>query len=158
MTISGWPPGFDPDEIRTDQPAGAARLKWVIVVDAGLPTGLLVNAAACMAAAVGRSVAGLIGPPGHDGTGRPHAGLPWAGCSILAGDTDTIRDLRDRAGGRDDLLVGDMPQSAQTSRVYDDYLVTLAATDAASLSYYAVSVLGPRDKIDKLVGKLPLLR
>jgi hypothetical protein len=34
----------------------------------------------------------------------------------------------------------------------------VASTEAADLTYYAVSIVGPRNKVDKLVGKLSLLR
>jgi hypothetical protein len=51
-----------------------------------------------------------------------------------------------------------MPRAAQTSRVYDEYLASLAETGEDALGYHAVSLAGPRNKIDKLVGKLPLLR
>jgi hypothetical protein len=151
-------PRFAPEEIRTDLPTRAARLKWVIVVDGDLGLGLIANAAACMAAAVGHAVPTLLGPPGHDGGGRQHVGLPWMGCSILAGDSTTVGEIRNKAIGKDGLLVVDMPEPAQTSRVYDEYLAALTAVDGADLRYYAVSIVGPRNKIDKLVGKLPLLR
>ncbi|SDH29257.1 Protein of unknown function [Sinosporangium album] len=151
-------PTLSPEEIRTDLPTRQAKLKWVIVVDESLSTGLVVNAAVCMAAAVGHAIPGVLGPEGKDASGSVHVGLPWAGCSILASDAETIHKLRSKAAEKDGLLVVDMPLPAQTSRVYDEYLGTLAETPADEVVYYAVSIIGPRNKVDKLVGKLPLLR
>ncbi|PRY37959.1 DUF2000 domain-containing protein [Umezawaea tangerina] len=147
-----------PDEIRTDLPTRHAKLKWVMVVDVALGAGLIANAAVCMAAAVGNAVPTLLGPGTTDASGSHHPGLPWTGCSILAGDADKVREIRAKAASKEGLLVVDMPEQAQTSRVYDEYLAAVAGTEAADLTYYAVSVVGPRNKVDKLVGGLPLLR
>ncbi|WNV88501.1 DUF2000 domain-containing protein [Umezawaea sp. Da 62-37] len=147
-----------PDEIRTDLPTRHAKLKWVMVVDTALGAGLIANAAVCMAAAVGNAIPTLLGPGTTDASGSHHPGLPWTGCSILAGDVDKVREIRAKAAAKDGLLVVDMPEQAQTSRVYDEYLAAVAGTEAADLTYYAVSVVGPRNKVDKLVGGLPLLR
>ncbi|MCS7477324.1 DUF2000 domain-containing protein [Umezawaea endophytica] len=151
-------PALEPHEIRTDLPTRNARLKWVMVVDTALGAGLLANAAVCMAAAVGNAIPTLLGPGTTDASGTHHPGLPWTGCSILAGDSVTVGEVRAKAMTREGLLVVDMPEQAQTSRVYDEYLAAVASTEAADLTYYAVSIVGPRNKVDKLVGKLSLLR
>jgi uncharacterized protein DUF2000 len=151
-------PRLEPDEIRTDLPTRNARLKWVMVVDTALGAGLIANAAVCMAAAVGHAIPTLLGPGTTDASGTHHPGLPWTGCSILAGDAATVGEIRAKAMTKEGLLVVDMPEQAQTSRVYDEYLAAVAGTAAADLTYYAVSIVGPRNKVDKLVGKLSLLR
>jgi hypothetical protein len=48
-----------------------------------------------------------------------------------------------------------MPSIAQSVRVYDEYVEQLSRTDG--VGYYAVSLIGPRNKVDKIVRKLPLL-
>lgn len=152
-------PRFEPAEIRTDQPTRAARLKWVIVVDARIGIGAAVNAAACVAAAVGHAVDGLLGPAAADADGGHHPGLPWAGCAILAApDADAVRAVRTRAAAREDLLVVDMPHAAQDTRVYDEYRALLATTPTATLDLLAVAIVGPRNPVDRIVGRLPLLR
>ncbi|WP_405818359.1 DUF2000 domain-containing protein [Streptomyces sp. NBC_00838] len=144
--------------VRTDLSTRHAPLKWVVVVDEDLPAGRAVNAAACMAAAVGKALPDLLGGDGHDGSGHPHPGLPWAGCSVLAADAATLHALREKAAAKEDVFVVDMPEPAQTSRIYDEYLDLLAGTKHEDLTYHAVSLVGPRNRIGKLVGKLPLLR
>jgi hypothetical protein len=57
-----------------------------------------------------------------------------------------------------ELLVVDMPAAAQATRVYDDYLDDVAKTAAESLALFAVSVIGPRNRVAKLVRWLELLR
>ena len=148
-------PAFAPDEIRIDRSTREARLKWVMVVDRDLNPGLIANAVGCLAAAVGHAVPTLLGPGGADAVGQFHPGLPWTGCSILAADRAKLASVRAKAVDKVGLHVVDMPEPAQTSRVYQDYLDTLAKSD--ELSYYAISLVGPRTMVDKLVGGLRLL-
>ncbi|SFE40620.1 Protein of unknown function [Actinacidiphila alni] len=145
-------------DVRTDLSTRQAKLKWVIVVDEALPAGRLVNAAACMAASVGRELPELVGPGGADASGADHPGLPWAGCSVLAADADTLRELRGKAAAKEGVLVVDMPEAAQTARIYDQYLELLAGTKGEDVVYTAISLVGPRNAVDRLVGRLPLLR
>ena len=149
--------GFEPDEIRTGESTRSARLKWVIVVDSALPAGRAVNAAVCVAAATGTAVAGLLGPDVKDADGSAHPGLPWAGCTILGATTAELSELRAKAAASEGVYVADMPSAAQLTRVYDEYLDHVSAASAEQLSYYAVSMVGPRNRIDKLVKRLSLL-
>ncbi|MDQ2586594.1 DUF2000 domain-containing protein [Saccharothrix yanglingensis] len=147
--------GFEPQEIDLLQPTRAARLKWVVVVDSALPPGRAVNAAVCVASATARSVAGLLGPDGEDATGSAHPGLPWAGCTVLAATGDRLAALRAKAADSPGVFVADMPVQAQRTRVYDDYLRQLS--EASDVEYLVVSVVGPRNRVDKLVKGLELM-
>ncbi len=149
--------GFAPDEIDTSAPTRAARLKWVVVVNEALTPGLAVNAAVCVAAATGQAVPGLLGPDGTDADGAVHPGLPWAGCTVLGAAAEQLRELRAKAAGSPEVFVVDMPDLAQQVRVYDEYLRGLSDVAQAGLEYLAVGLIGPRNRIDKLVKKLPLL-
>lgn len=149
--------GFDPAEVQTGEPTRSARLKWVIVVDAGLPIGRIVNAAACVAAATSPAVSGLLAQGGLDADGTSHPGLPWAGCTILAAEAEKLRQVRDRADRRADIFVTDMPLVAQETRVYDEYLEQLATLPSNEIGYGAVSMVGPRKSVDRIVGGLGLL-
>lgn len=150
-------PGWLPEEVVLDQPTRSSRLRWVLLVDADLPAGVAVNAAACTAAQVGSAVAGLLGPGGPDADGGVHPGLPWAGCTVLAASPQELLDLRTRAAGLEGVLVSDMPDGAQTHRVYADYLQELARSPTGELGLRAVSLLGPRNRIDRLTKRLSLL-
>jgi hypothetical protein len=149
--------GFEPHEIQTSLPTRSARLKWVIVVDAHLPTGRMVNAAVCVAAATAHAVNGLLGPGGADSAASGHAGLPWAGCSVLGGDAETLRRVRASAEAQPEVHVADMPLAAQETRVYGDYLTELAGSAPDQIAYLAVSLVGPRKRVDRIVGGLKLL-
>ena len=127
----------------------------MVVVDAELPAGRVVNAAVCVSAATAAGVPGLLGPDATDAAGSGHPGLPWAGCSVLAAPADQLAAIRARAAGSPGVFVADMPVAAQLTRVYDEYLAQVRAP--GELAYCAVSIVGPRNRVDKIVGKLPLL-
>jgi hypothetical protein len=149
--------GFAPDEIDTAAPTRAARLKWVIVVDDSIPLGRAVNAAVCVASATARGVAGLLGPGVTDPAGETHPGLPWAGCTVLSASGDTLRAIRAKGIAHEATFVADMPRAAQETRVYDEYLEEMASADPLTTEYLAVSLVGPKNRIDKIVGRLPLM-
>ena len=62
-----------------------------------------------------------------------------------------------RAAASPDVLLVDMPAAAQAHRVYDHYLAELASTDPADLAVCAFSVVGPRNRVDKITKRLALL-
>src|SRR4051812_16783636 len=101
-------PAFAPSEIRTDEPTRSARLKWVIVLNSAAPAGQQVNAAACMAAATGSAVVGILGPAGRSADEIELPGLPWAGCSILAATPEQLAGLAQKAWGSEGMFVAGM--------------------------------------------------
>src|ERR1700742_4224169 len=122
-------PAFAPDEIRIDRSTRDARLKWVMVVDRDLNPGLIANAVGCLAAPVGHAVPPPLRPGAGGAVGQFPPGLPWTGCSILAADRAKVAAVRAKAVDKVGLHVVDMPEPAQTSRVYQEYLDTLAKSD-----------------------------
>ncbi len=52
----------------------------------------------------------------------------------------------------------DTPASAQTNRVYAEYLAELSGTQDDALRLRALSLFGPKNRISKLTGKLELLQ
>ena len=155
--MSTAPVGYAEDEIDTAAPTRSARLKWVVVVDETLPSARAGNPAVCGAAATGAQVAGLLGPAAQDSSGSEHPGLPWAGCTVLAADAATLRMIRAKAEAHEGTFVADMPAAAQDTRVYDEYREVLGATAPELVEYLAVGLIGPRNRIDKIVGRLRLL-
>ncbi|MGD8195763.1 DUF2000 domain-containing protein [Herbiconiux sp. P18] len=158
-------PAYRPEEILTHESTRSARLKWVVVVDSALEAGRLTNAVACVAAATGEAVRGLQGPAGADASGFEHPGLAWAGCTLLGASAEQLAAVRARAVTAADaatdpdeaLWIADMPLAAQTTRVYDDYLAELSRTEPGALQSLALSIVGPRATVDRLVKKLKLL-
>lgn len=150
-------PSYSSDEIITSESTRSSRLKWVIVVDSELPQGRLANAVACVAASTGDAIAGMLGADSPDASGYLHPGLPWAGCTILGASAERLANTRAKAVAAEGVWVGDMPLHAQITRVYDDYETELATTDPDDLHALALSIVGPRETVDRIVKKLRLL-
>lgn len=149
--------GFSPEEIDTSAPTRAAKLKWVVVVNEDLPPGLAANAAICTAAATAPNIAGILGDGAEDADGFLHPGLPWAGCTVLVANAQTLRTIRAKGAAHEHTFVADMPAAAQQTRVYDEYRASVAMSRADEIEYYAVSLVGPRNRVDRIIGHLPLL-
>ena len=149
--------GFAPDEIDQSASTRDVPFKWVVVVDQALPAGRAVNAAVCVAGATTQRTVGLLGEDAVDADDSTHPGLPWVGCTVLGAPAQRLTDLRRQAVAQPGVAVIDMPTQAQHTRVYDDYLYAVGNSRGADLSYYAVSLFGPRRIIDKLVKGLSLL-
>ncbi|TNC21281.1 DUF2000 domain-containing protein [Amycolatopsis alkalitolerans] len=145
-------------DVREGAGIRTAKLKWVIVADQSLGPGLVANATACLGAAVAAVLPGMVGAEVTDASGSPHPGLPWSGCSILAADAEKVCEIRAKAMTKDSLFVADMSKQAQASHSYPEYRTAIEGGEEGDLSYYAVSLVGPRNRIGKLVGGLPLLR
>ena len=77
---------------------------------------------------------------------------------MLTASPAALAGVRAKAAADDGVLVVDMPASAQSNRVYDDYRTELAGTKPEDLAVSAVSIIGPRNKVAKLVKNLSLLR
>jgi peptidyl-tRNA hydrolase len=149
--------GFAPEETDFSLSTRQARLKWVVVVNADLPPGRAANAAVCAAAPTVAAVPGLLGAEATDAEGAVHPGLPWVGCSVLVADSAALRTIRTKAASSADTFVADVPATAQSTRVYSDFIAAVGKTQTEDMDYCAISIVGPRNRVDKIVGKLPLM-
>ncbi|MEU0186523.1 DUF2000 domain-containing protein [Streptomyces sp. NPDC006207] len=155
--MPGMAVGFAPEEVDLDLSTRDARLKWVVVVDEALPAGRASNAAVCVAAPTAARVPGLLGVDVTDAEGNVHPALPWVGCTVLTADAAALRAIRAKAGASADVFVADMPAAAQRTLVYTDYRDAVGRTSAEAMEYCAVSIVGPRNRVNKIVGRLPLM-
>lgn len=157
MMMTDGAVGFTADEVATSESTRSARLKWVIVVDETIAPGLQVNAAVCVAAATAAGVTNLLAGDVTDADGARHPGLPWAGCSILVASPDQLVALRVKVDATEGLFVADMPAAAQETRVYDEFAERIAETPTSEVRALAMSVVGPRRDVDRLVRRLSLM-
>lgn len=135
-----------------------ATKKCVIVVDAELPAGLMVNAAACLAVTLGSAVEGVVGEDATDGSGMVHAGLIPTGIAILRADAEAVKQIRTKAEGIEGVFVADFTDAAQRPKDYTEYLENVSKIPSEELRYYGVGFYGDKKAINKLTGGLPLLR
>lgn len=131
--------------------------KCVIVVNHSLAIGLAANAAAVVAASLGRGVTGLIGPDVADASGNTLPGIVSLPLPILAASAHTLATVYAAARESGVGAVG-FTSLAQSCHDYDDYTSRLASTPSESLTFAAIALVGDASLVTKLTASLPLLR
>ncbi|WP_262380428.1 DUF664 domain-containing protein [Nonomuraea sp. PA05] len=134
----------------------ALPTKLVVVVRADLPHGWAVNAAAVLGLSLGRRLAGPPPQDDKDASGGVHAGLDPHPVPVLSATAEQLRELHDKAGGREDVVTVGFNEVARQARDYDDYRAALAATPGEGIEYVAIAVFGPRNRVTALTKHLPL--
>jgi hypothetical protein len=131
--------------------------RCVIVLDKNLPIGQAANAAAVLAVTVGQRHPVLIGDQLVDASGFTHPGLIPIGIAVLATSRDDLRDIRQKGfeAGCDAV---DLPTAGQQTTNYQAFREMVAAVEARDLEYIGVALIGGRKQIDKIVGRLALLK
>jgi hypothetical protein len=128
-----------------------------IVLNRSLPPGRAANAAAVLAASVGRSHPEIIGPDVRDGSGEVHPGITSISFPILRADTEGLKALL-LSGRQAGLGVCGFTDLAQGCHHYDEYTARMAATPGPQLSFAGVSLFGQRSAVKMLTGGLSLYR
>jgi len=134
--------------------------KCVMVIDKSLPLGLIANTAAIMGITLGKKMPEAVGADVTDQNGNRHAGIIAFPVPILQGSSESIRQIREKLYQPDfqDLTVADFSGLAQACRTYDEFLEKMRHVPESNLQYFGVAICGPRKKINKLTGSMPLLR
>lgn len=136
------------------------NIKCVMVIDEGLPLGLLTNTAAVLSLTLGKHIPDMVGPDVLDGTSCCHLGITAFPIPILKGNPDLIKSLRARLFEQDfsNLTVVDFSDVAQGCNSYDHYTSKMAETASTELSYLGIAIYGDKKQVNKLTGSMPLLR
>lgn len=134
--------------------------KCVIILDENLPVGLIANTAAILGITLGQVRPDIVGPDIPDRSGNIHRGITALPVPILRGDPAMIKELRVRLYDPEfaEVAVVDFSELAQTCNHYREYMEKLARNDTADLTYIGLGLCGPKKKINKLTGGIPLLR
>lgn len=136
------------------------NLKCVIVLDGGLPRGIISNAAAILGISLGRLVPEAVGCDICDKSGCIHSGIIEFPVPVLNGTAEQIKDIRKRLyeSGFEDISAVDFSDTAQGCRTYDEFVRKMSETEESELRYFGVGLCGDRKKVTSLTGSLPLLR
>ena len=134
--------------------------KCVIVIDEGVPLGLIANTAAILGITMGMKVPDVVGRDVYDAQGNVHAGIIQFPVPILKGSAEMLKEIRRRLYEPDfsDLTVVDFSDLAQSCNIYDEFTVKMSECPEASLQYMGIAVCGNKKKVNKLTGSMPLLR
>lgn len=134
--------------------------KCVMVIDENLPLGIIANTAAVMGITLGKKMPEVVGVDVTDQTGRNHMGIIQFPVPIFKGNTDLIREIRQKLYEPDfsDLITVDFSDLAQSCKTYDEFIGKIQLAEEGDLQYLGLAVCGPKKKVNKLTGSMPLLR
>lgn len=134
--------------------------KCVMVIDENLPLGLIANTAAIMGITMGKEMPEVVGANVTDQSGNRHLGIIEFPVPILKGSPEGIKEIREKLYQPEfqDLSVVDFSDLAQGCKTYEEFIKKMAAVPESSLQYFGVAICGPKKKVNKLTGSMPLLR
>ncbi|WP_444964189.1 DUF2000 domain-containing protein [Nocardiopsis sp. M1B1] len=131
--------------------------KIVVVLREDLEPALAANAGVVLGLALGGRMENSLAADGKDAGGGLHAGLNPHPVPTLVASAEQLRQLKAGADERDLTVVG-FNEVARRSRDYVEYLDALAVTEPQDVEYVGVAVFGARNAVNKLTGKLALMR
>ena len=134
--------------------------KCVVIIDETLPIGMAANTAAILGLTIGKEEPSIIGPVVTDGAGREHLGITIAPIPVLKGSRAVMMDLREKLYDPEysDVKAVDFSETAAYSNSYRDYMERLAEQSGDAIRYIGIGLIGPKKKINRLTGGLPLLK
>lgn len=95
-----------------------------------------------------------------DQSGNTHLGIIEFPVPILKGTPESLKALREKlyAPEFEEVTVVDFSDLAQSCKTYDEFISKMHTAAETDLSYFGVALCGPKKKVNKLTGSLPLLR
>jgi len=134
--------------------------KCVMVIDESLPIGIIANTAAIMGITLGKKMPEVVGADVTDRSGSEHLGIIEFPVPILRGTRPVIRQIREKLYQPDfqDLTVVDFSDLAQSCKTYREFIEKMGRVPESTLQYFGIAICGPRKKVNKLTGSMPLLR
>lgn len=134
--------------------------KCVMVIEGNLPLGLIANTAAILGITLGKEMPEVVGARVTDQSGGQHSGIITFPVPVLKGTPEALRTIREKLCRPEfrELSAVDFTDLAQGCRTYDEFIGKMADTPESALRYFGLALCGPKKKIDRLTGSLPLLR
>lgn len=79
---------------------------------------------------------------------------------ILRGSSEIMKQIREKLYQPDfqDLTVVDFSDLAQGCKTYDEFTERMGLVPERTLQYFGVAICGPKKKVNKLTGSMPLLK
>lgn len=134
--------------------------KCVIVLDEALPLGILANTATILGITLGKLRPDVVGADVSDQSGCEHIGVITFPVPILKGNAELLKEMREILYHEEfqDVLTIDFSDLAQGCKNYEEYIEKMRQAPVEQLQYFGILLCGPKKKVNKLTGSMPLLR
>ncbi|WP_018703957.1 DUF2000 domain-containing protein [Anaeromusa acidaminophila] len=136
-------------------------MKLVMVINRDLPLGLVANTAAVLGISLSKIYQeDIVGGDIVDADGNLHLGITAQTIPILSASREQVKEIRETMfePAFAEVAAIDFSEAAQRCLNYDQYMRSLSQLSAEELFYLGVCMYGPKKKVNKLTGSLPLLR
>ena len=136
-------------------------MKLVMVINRDLPLGLVANTAAVLGISLSKIYQeDIVGGDIADEDGYLHLGITAQTIPILSASREQVKEIREAMfePAFAEVAAIDFSEAAQRCLNYEQYIRSLAQLSAEELFYLGVCMYGPKKKVNKLTGSLPLLR
>ena len=136
-------------------------MKLVMVINRDLPLGLVANTAAVLGISLSKIYReDIVGGDIVDADGNLHLGITAQTIPILSVSREQVKEIREAMfePAFAEVAAIDFSEAAQRCLNYDQYMRSLSQLSAEELFYLGVCMYGPKKKVNKLTGSLPLLR
>ena len=136
-------------------------MKLVMVINRDLPLGLVANTAAVLGISLSNIYQeDIVGGDIVDADGNLHLGITAQTIPILSASREQVKEIREAMfePAFAEVAAIDFSEAAQRCLNYEQYIRSLAQLSAEELFYLGVCMYGPKKKVNKLTGSLPLLR
>ena len=113
-----------------------------------------------MGITLGKKMPEVVGADVTDQSGNEHLGIIEFPVPILRGSPKIIKQIREKLYQPDfqDLTVVDFSDLAQGCKTYNEFIEKMGRVPESTLQYFGVAICGPKKKVNKLTGSMPLLR
>ena len=136
-------------------------MKLVMIINRDLPLGLVANTAAVLGISLSKIYQeDIVGGDIVDADGNLHLGITAQTIPILSASREQVKEIRETMfePAFAEVAAIDFSEAAQRCLNYDQYMRSLSQLSAEELFYLGVCMYGPKKKVNKLTGSLPLLR
>lgn len=136
----------------------ASQHRCTIIIDKDLPSGLAINAASVIGISFGRTVENLVGPDMQSVDSTNYPGVIYAPLPVLLASGDYLYQLQHNAKNDEEIYLMPFSALAQSCKTYEEYGERISSVKSDNIELVAIGMIGPKKKISKLTGNLPLYR
>lgn len=136
----------------------ASLHRCTVVIDDRLSPGLAMNAASVIGISFGRTVENLVGPDLRSADGVNYPGVIYAPLPVLLAGGEYVRHLLNVSAEDEEIYAMPFSALAQSCRTYEEYGERISPVNSQHIELVAIGLIGPKKKISRLTGNLPLYK